>query len=94
MICDLQKSWEGQILTRLDNLPRVRLDEELPSIQMGQDEPEATKSLGETQSVFIEEVLTLSLELGMFFLLENKDYISSDCIRLHIETFKLSIPQD
>lgn len=43
---------------------------------------ESTESFSEGEGVFHEEIISLSLELGMFFLLKDKDNISSDTIRL------------
>ena len=38
--------------TRFDNFPRLRFNEELPIIKMGENELEATESLSECQGVF------------------------------------------
>jgi hypothetical protein len=70
--------------TRLDNFTRIRFDEQLSVIQVSQNKLEATKRLSEGQGVLVEEVITLSLELGMLLLLEHKNDVSSHSIRLHI----------
>jgi hypothetical protein len=56
----------------------------LSVIQVSQNKLEATKRLSEGQGVLVEEVITLSLELGMLLLLEHKNDVSSHSIRLHI----------
>lgn len=70
-------------LTRLDDFARVGLDEQLPAVQMSQNILEATQGLGQGQGVLVEEVIALPLEFGVLLLLEDKDYVSSDGIRLH-----------
>ena len=50
---------------------------------MGQNKLEAAERFSQGQSVLIEEVLALSFELGMLLLLEDKDDVSRDSIRLH-----------
>jgi hypothetical protein len=47
---------------------------------------EATQRFSQGQCVLVEEVIALPLELGMLLLLENKDDISSDSVRLHTRT--------
>jgi len=53
---------------------------------MCQHKLEATKSLGKREGVLIEEVITLSLELGMILLLEHKNNVTCLCIRLPAQT--------
>lgn len=76
-------------LTRLDNFTRVGFDEQLPAVQMSEHNLEATKGLGEGQGVLVEEVIALSLELGMLLLLKDEDYVASDGIRLYNTSKKL-----
>jgi hypothetical protein len=75
--------------TRLHNFARVRFDQQLPVIQVSQNKLEATQRFSQGQCVLVEEVIALSLELGMLLLLENKDDISSGSIRLHTSTRQL-----
>jgi hypothetical protein len=56
-------------LTRLDDFTRVGLDEQLPAVQMSKNILEATKGFSEGQGMLIEEVIALSLELGVLLLL-------------------------
>nr|GMD14458.1 probable receptor-like protein kinase At1g49730 [Ipomoea batatas] len=55
---------------------------ELSSIQVCEYELEATQRLSECQRVIHKQIVALSLELRMFFLLKNKHYISGYHIRL------------
>lgn len=80
-------------LTRFDYFARVGLDEKLPAIQMSQNILEAAQCFGEGQGVLIEEVVALSLELGVLLLLEDKDYVSSEGIRLHNTSKQLVMEQ-
>jgi hypothetical protein len=70
-------------LTRFDNFTRVGLDEQLPAVQMSKNILEAAERFSEGQGMLIEEVIALSLELGVLLLLKDEDYVSSDRIRLH-----------
>lgn len=74
--------FEGR-LTRLDNFTGLGLDKQLPVVQVSENKLEATKGLSEVQGVLVEEVISLSLELGMLLLLEDEDNVSSDSIGLH-----------
>lgn len=49
---------------------------------MRQHKLEATQRFGEGESMFIEKIITLSLKLGMLFLLEDKHNITGDTVRL------------
>jgi len=52
---------------------------------MCQHKLEATESLSKREGMLIEDIITLSLELGMNFLLENKNDITCNCIRLQTQ---------
>lgn len=68
--------------TWLDDFPRVSFDEKLPAIQMGEYELKSTESFSEGQCVLHKQIITLSLELGVVLLSQNKHYIPSDSIWL------------
>jgi hypothetical protein len=70
-------------LTRLNNFTRVGLDEQLPAAQMSKNILEPAERFSEGQGMVIEEVIALYLEFGVLLMLKDKDYVSSDRIRLH-----------
>ena len=49
---------------------------------MSQNKLEAAKSLSQGERVLIEQVIMLALEFWMLFLLQDKDNIPSNCVRL------------
>ena len=60
----------------------MRFDEELPAVQMRQYKLEAAERLHKGQRMFVEKVVTLPLKLRVFLLLQDKDNISCDSVRL------------
>ena len=70
------------ILTWLDDLSRVRLDQQLPSVQVSQHELKAAESLGERQVVLDEKIISFYNEPRVILLLNHEQDNTRDSIRL------------